>query len=127
QAHDTFYGISTDHTPERLALAEQALQAISRLKPDAGETHLARARHLYSAYRDYDGALTELEVVRGKLPNAPEIYYLTAAIARRRGAHEEGVRNFQRAVELDPRNFYTLQQLAISYNLLRRHPEQIAT
>ena len=26
-AHDTFYGISTDHTPERLALAEQALQA----------------------------------------------------------------------------------------------------
>jgi len=93
-AHDTFYGISTDHTPERLALAEQALQAVSRLKPDAGETHLARATHLYRAFRDYDGALDELEVVRGKLPNAPQIFELTAAIARRRGAHEEGVRKF---------------------------------
>jgi TolB-like protein/Tfp pilus assembly protein PilF len=126
-AHDTFYGISTDHTPERLALAEQALQAVSRLKPDAGETHLARAIHLYRAYRDYDGALAELEVVRGKLPNAPQIFELTAAIARRRGAHEEGVRNYQRALELDPRNFYTLQQLAISYNLLRRYSDCIAT
>jgi serine/threonine-protein kinase len=126
-AHDTFYGISTDHTPERLALAEQALQAVSRLKPDAGETHLARAGHLYRAYRDYDGALAELEVARTKLPNAPEIYELTAAIARRRGAHEEGVRNYQRAVELDPRNFFTLQQLAISYNLLRRYADCIAT
>jgi len=126
-AHDSFYGISTDHTPERLALAEQALQAVSRLRPDAGETHLARAEHLYRAYRDYDGALAELEVTRSKLPNAPEIFELTAAIARRRGAHEEGVRSYQRAMELDPRNFFTLQQLAISYNLLRRHSEQIAT
>ena len=127
KAHDTFYGITTDHTPERLALAEQALQAVSRLRPDAGETHLARAEHLYRAYRDYDGALAELEVARSKLPNAPEIFELTAAIARRRGAHEEGVRNYQRAMELDPRNFFTLQQLAISYDLLRRYPEQIAT
>ena len=127
KAHDTLYGITTDHTPERLAQAEQALQAVAQLKPDAGETHLVRAGHLYIAYRDYDGALAELEVVRSKLPNAPEIFELTAAIARRRGAYEEGVRNYQRAMELDPRNFFTLQQLAISYNLLRRYPEQIAT
>ena len=126
-AHDTFYGMSTDHSPERLRLAEQALQTVSRLRPDAGETHLARATHLYRAYRDYDGALAELEVVRGKLPNAPEIFELTASIARRRGAPEAGVLNYQRAVELDPRNFFTLQQLAISYGLLRRRPEQIAT
>ena len=126
-AHDTFYGLSTDHTPDRLALAEQALETISRLKPDDGETHLARATHLYRAYRDYDGALAELDVVRGKLPNAPEIYELTAAIARRRGAHEAGLQNYQRAVELDPRNFFTLQQLAISYNLLRRYADVIAT
>ena len=56
-----------------------------------------------------------------------EIFELTGNIARRRGAHEEGVRNLQRAMELDPRNFFTLQQLAISYKLLRRYPEQIAT
>ena len=37
------------------------------------------------------------------------------------------MRNLQRAVELDPRNFFTLQQLALSYKLLRRYSEEIAT
>jgi TolB-like protein/class 3 adenylate cyclase len=127
QAHDTFYTLAIDHTPQRLALAEKALEALSQLRPAAGETHLARANHYYSAYRDYDRALEELEVARGTMPNAPRIFELTGFMARRRGAHEDGIRNLQRAVELDPRNFFTLQQLAISYNLLRRYPEYIAT
>ena len=63
-AHDQLYPLDVDHTPERLALAEAAVQAAFRLRPDAGEAHLARADHLYFAYRDYDGALAELEVVR---------------------------------------------------------------
>ena len=50
-----------DHTPARLALAEAALQAATRLRPDAGETHLARAQYLYYGLRDYGGALAELE------------------------------------------------------------------
>jgi TolB-like protein/class 3 adenylate cyclase len=127
QAHDTFYTLAIDHTPERLALAEKALEALSRLQPNAGETHLARANHYYSAYRDYDRALAELEVARSTMPNSPRIFELTGFMARRRGAHEDGVRNLQRAVELDPRNFFTLQQLAISYELLRRFPDVIAT
>ena len=57
QAHDTFYTLAIDHTPQRLALAEKALEALSLLQPNAGETHLARANHYYSAYRDYDRAL----------------------------------------------------------------------
>ena len=90
--------------------------------------HTSRAPyHLYSAYRDYDGALAELEIVRGTMPNSPRIFELTGFIARRRGAHDEGLRNLQRAVELDPRNFFTLQQLALSYELLRRFADEIAT
>jgi len=125
-AHDTLYALGTDHTPARLALADKALRAASQLRPDAGETHLARANHLYLAYRDYDGALAKLEVVRGTMPNSPRVFELTGFIARRRGAHEEGLRNLERAVALDPRNFYTLQQLAISYELLRRFADEIA-
>ena len=30
-------------------------------------------------------------------------------------------------MELDPRNFFTLQQLALSYKFLRRYAEEIAT
>src|SRR6266404_5135252 len=126
RAHDTLYALF-EHTPEQRALAEAAIKAAFQLRPDAGEAHLARATHLYQAYRDYDAALAQLDVARGMMPNAPGIFELTGYIARRRGAHAEGVRNLQHAVELDPRNFSTLQQLALSYKTLRSFPEEIAT
>ena len=126
RAHDQLYALR-EHTPEQRALAEAAVNATFRLRPDAGEAHFARAFHLYQVYRDYDGALAELEVVRGTMPNAPGIFELTAYIARRRGALEQGARNLQQAAELDPRNFFTLQQLALSYKGLRRYDQEIAT
>jgi TolB-like protein/Flp pilus assembly protein TadD len=125
-AHDSLYGLR-DHTPEQRALAEAAVDAAFRLRPDAGDAHLARAQHLYSAYRDYGGALAELEIARRTLPNDPRIFQLTANIMRRQGKHDEGLRNYQRAVEVDPRNFYTLQQLALSYTVLRRYAEEAST
>jgi TolB-like protein/Tfp pilus assembly protein PilF len=125
--HETLYAVTgLDHTPARLALAEAALQAATRLRPDAGETHLARARYLYFGRRDYAGALTELENARRALPNDPSIFELTGYILRRRGQREEGLRNLQRAVELDPRNLYTLQQIALTYQWLGRYGESIA-
>src|SRR4030095_17251236 len=36
-AHGIAYSVYGDHTPGRLALAEAALQATTRLRPDAGE------------------------------------------------------------------------------------------
>src|SRR5438067_10000916 len=125
-AHENLYGVLGDHTPARLALAEAALQAATRLRPDAGETHLARAQFLYYGRRDYAGALAELERARRALPNDPRIFELIGYILRRRGQQEEGLRNLQRAVELDPRNFYTLQQIALSYEYLGRYAEAIA-
>src|SRR5438874_8929772 len=126
-AHESLYAVlATDHTPARLALAEAALQAATRLRPDAGETHLARAQYLYHGRRDYAGALAELESARQALPNDPRIFELTGYILRRRGQQEEGLRNLQRAVELDPRNFFTLQQIALSYQFLGRYGESIA-
>ena len=41
--HGRLYSLGFDHTASRLASAEAALQAAIRLRPDAGETHLARA------------------------------------------------------------------------------------
>src|SRR5438067_5280319 len=126
-AHEQLYAVTGfDHTPARLALAEAALQAAARLRPDAAETHLARANYLYYGSRDYAGALAELEIARRALPNDPRLFELTGYILRRRGQQEEGLRNLQRAVELDPRNFYTLQQIALSYQELRRYAESIA-
>jgi TolB-like protein/class 3 adenylate cyclase/Tfp pilus assembly protein PilF len=124
-AHERIYVSGVDHTAARLALAEAALQAATRLYPDAGETHVARAEYLYYGLRDYDGALAELESARRALPNDRRIFELTGYILRRRGQQEEGLRNLKRAVELDPRNFFILQQIANSYEHVQRFPEAI--
>ena len=79
-----------------------------------------------SALRDYAGALAELEVARRSLPNDPRIFELTGYILRRRGQQEEGLRNLEKSVELDPRKLLHLQQLALSYQNLRRYPEEAA-
>jgi TolB-like protein/Tfp pilus assembly protein PilF len=126
-AHENLYALrGSDHIPARLALAEAAVQAATRLRPDAAETHLARAQYLYYGLRDYAGALAELEIARRGLPNDPRLFEVTGYILRRRGQHEEGLQNLQRAVELDPRNFFTLQQIALSYQFLGRYADSIA-
>jgi tetratricopeptide (TPR) repeat protein len=91
-AHDELYFLGIDRTPARLALAEAAVEAAFRLRPDAGEAHLARAEHLYRAHFEYDEALAELEIARRTLPNDPHVFELTGYIARRRGHQEEGLR-----------------------------------
>jgi tetratricopeptide (TPR) repeat protein len=123
QTHDALYFFGYDRTAERLALAEAALKAAFRLQSDSGEAHLARAWNLYHGHLDYDGALAELEIARRTLPNNPRIFELTGNIRRRQGHWEESVQNFERALELDPRNAGLLQNMAGSYQGLRRYSE----
>jgi serine/threonine-protein kinase len=121
--HGYLYFLGIDHTPERLAATKAAVDAAVRLQPDAGEAHLARAELLYRGYLDYDGALAELALARKTLPNDPRVFELTGYIARRRGQAQEGLRNLQRAAELDPRNFFILQQIALSDFSVRRYAD----
>jgi len=121
--HDVLYFLGYDRTSARLALAEAAIQAAFRLRPDAGEAHLARAEIFYRGYLDYDNALTELEVARQTLPNDPRIFELMGLIQRRSGRWEESTRNLEHAVDLDPRNVFTLLAIADSYRDLRRYAE----
>ncbi|MGB9474851.1 MAG: winged helix-turn-helix domain-containing protein, partial [Candidatus Udaeobacter sp.] len=123
-AHGLLYFYGYDHTSARLALVEAAIGTASRLRPDAGETHLARAQNLYWGYLDYAGALAELEIARQSLPNDSQILELTGYIHRRQGRWDESIRNLERALELDPRNLDTLQQLALSYGDLARYAEE---
>jgi serine/threonine protein kinase/Tfp pilus assembly protein PilF len=126
--HDELYHLHVDRTPARLALAEAAVEAAFRLRPDAGEAHLARAGHFYRGYLDYDGALKELEIARQTLPNDARLFELKGYIERRRpdGNPEEALRNLERAIDLDPRNFLVLQQTALSYFFLGRYADQAA-
>src|SRR5205823_12397773 len=116
------YGV-LDHTPAHLAQAEAALQSAARLRPDAGETHLARARNLYWGRSDYDDALGELEIARQRLPGDNGVFSLKGYIERRQGRWDDSLRDLERAIALDPRNFLTLQQTARSYSMLHRYAE----
>jgi TolB-like protein/Tfp pilus assembly protein PilF len=122
--HDTLYSLGLDHTPARLALADTAVQAALRLRSDAGEAHLARAENLYRGHLDYDGALAELQVAGQTLPNDPEVSALKGYIQRRQGKQDEALRNLKRAIDVDPRNVFTLEQIAISCGYLRRYAEE---
>jgi TolB-like protein/Tfp pilus assembly protein PilF/predicted Ser/Thr protein kinase len=122
-AHDQLYFEGIDYTPARLAMAKDAIDSAFRLKPDSGEAHLAQAVHLYRGYRDYDGALAELEVARRTLPNQARIFRLMGIIQRRQGHWEDSRRNLERAAELDPRDLGTLDMLSADYARFRRYAE----
>jgi TolB-like protein/Tfp pilus assembly protein PilF len=125
EAHDGLYNNGFDHTSARLALADAAVEAASRLRPNAGETHLARARNIYQGYRDYNGALAELELARQTLPNDSRVFELAGYIQRRQpGRYEESTRTLERAIDLDPRNLQALQQIAaFNYRKLGRYAD----
>ena len=122
--HDRLYFLGANHTPARLALAEAAIREAFRLRPDAGEAHLARAQNLYRGYLDYDAALAELEVAAKSLPNDASVFELKGYIERRQGKQDEAIRSLERAIDLDPRNSFTLQQVALTYRDGRRFADQ---
>ena len=62
-AHDTFYAQGFDHTPQRLALGGEGSGGRVRSYGRMPAKRISRAPIIFiSAYRDYDGALAELEV-----------------------------------------------------------------
>jgi serine/threonine-protein kinase len=122
--HDQLYFFGFDHTPARLAAVEAAIHEAFRIRPNASEARLVRAWHLYNGYLDYDGALAELEVARPSLPNNASVFFLLGCIQRRQGRWEESTQNFERALELDPRNVNLLYNIADSCGFLRRYAEQ---
>ena len=125
RVHGLIYWQGHDHTPSRLEMANAAVQSALRLDPNAGEAHLALADYYYHGFRDYIRAETELAIAKQTLPNNSEIFEYTGYIQRRQGRWEEATRNLERALELDPRNFFLLQQMALIYEAQRRYADQI--
>jgi TolB-like protein/predicted Ser/Thr protein kinase len=124
--HDLLYCLGFDHTPARVALAEMAIQAAFRLRPNAGEAHLAHAAHLYRAKLDYQAAIAELEIARQTLPSDPRIFELKGYIEGSQGHSTQSIRSLEQAIDLDPRNVFILQQLGLTYGDLRRYADEKA-
>jgi serine/threonine protein kinase/cytochrome c-type biogenesis protein CcmH/NrfG len=119
EAHDELYFGKFDYTPSRLELAKSAIDSAFQLKPDSGEAHLALARHFYHGSLDYDHARHELAIAVRTLPNKAQIFEWSGFIDRRQNRWHDAVRNFEHAMELDPRNVKILIGATIIYEQMR--------
>jgi len=97
------------------ALAERALQ----LQPDLPEAHLAVGFSYYYGDNNYDSALREFEIAQHGLPNESEAYFAIGAIQRRQAKWAESTANLEKAVSLNPKDIFPLQNLAFNYQMLR--------
>jgi TolB-like protein/Tfp pilus assembly protein PilF/predicted Ser/Thr protein kinase len=112
-------------TPERLALAQSAIDSAFRLRPDSGEAHLALGCHLFLGYSDYDRARAELVLAQQTLPNNAQVYDLAGSMDRDQRRWADAIRNLERACELDPRNLPCLINLGSAYLWLHDYDQHI--
>jgi tetratricopeptide (TPR) repeat protein len=129
EAHDELYfqrsvAAFSAAAVSRLELANAAINSAFRLKPGSADAHLALATHLYRGYFDYDHARDELAIAARTMPNDARIFEWTGYIDRRQNRWHEAVRNFERAMELDPRNVKILTSTAVTYALMREYNKE---
>ena len=80
---------------------------------------MARGVSYYYGDNNYDAALKEFEIAQRGLPNESEIYLYIGAIQRRQGKWAESTANLEKAVSLNPKDAWALQNLSFNYQMLR--------
>jgi serine/threonine protein kinase/Flp pilus assembly protein TadD len=120
KAHDILYSDLLDHSPERIALGDAAVNEALRLRPDLPEAHLAAAFHRYACYQDFERARVQIAIAAQSLSNSPDLLELLAMIDQVQGQWEDATTRLEKAVGLDPRNPEILEMLADHYSNLRR-------
>ncbi|PYL29808.1 MAG: hypothetical protein DMF39_06565 [Verrucomicrobia bacterium] len=125
RANDLLFFFDLDPTPDRISLAEAAVNTALRLRPDSAEAHFAQADYYFRCLRDYDRAQEELAIARPGLPNSTPFFILSGYINRRRNHFADAERDFSTAFALDPRNPNAYNLLADTYVLQRRFPEAV--
>src|SRR5947199_9240235 len=125
RANSLLFFFDLDPPPDRISLAEAALNNALRLRPDSAEAHFARGDYYFRCLRDYDRAQEELAIARPGLPNSTPFFILSGYINRRRNHFADAERDFSTAFALDPRNPNAYNLLADTYVLERRFPEAI--
>jgi TolB-like protein len=120
KAHDLLYFDLVDHTPERRALGDAAIQEALRLRPDLPQAHFAAAFHYYACHQDLERARTHISIAAKFSPNDPDLLRVMSIIDQAQGQWEQATKALEKAVNLDPRNPELLESLADQYSNLRR-------
>ncbi|HET9418580.1 MAG TPA: hypothetical protein VFO30_04495 [Chthoniobacterales bacterium] len=110
---------SFENTAERRAKARSLAQRAIELQPQLPEAHLALGFVRYYVDNDFDAAAQEFEIAQRGLPNESEVYLALGAIQRRQGKWDQSNASLEKAVSLNPKDIWTLQNLAINYEMQR--------
>lgn len=113
------FDMSEERNRKARLLAEQALS----LDPNLPEAHIALGYCYYYGEGDYARALSEFEKAKDTLPNDSEALLALGAIQRRQGKWDESTSNLKRALEVNPKDMWVLQNLALNYVALRQFEE----
>ena len=108
-----------DRTPQRREKARTLAARALQLQPNLPEAHLALGYSHYYGDNNYDAALEEFEIAQRGLPNESDAYLAIGAIQRRQGKWAESTANIEKASNLNPKDPWSLQNLAQNYQVLR--------
>ncbi|MGA7275743.1 MAG: protein kinase [Candidatus Udaeobacter sp.] len=104
------------------AQADQVTLTALRLRPDRGETHLARANFCFVTFR-FSEARKELDIALRLLPNDAEATLLDARLDRHENRWDDALIKARRAAALDPHNEYIVVWTSESYRVVRRYQD----
>lgn len=114
-----YYDRSEDRHRQAFAAAARSLE----LQPDLVDGHLALGYCYYHCERNYERALVEFELGLQRQPNNAELLNAIAAVKRREGDLETAVRNFVKAMEVDPRSHRRPFDVGLTYGMMRKYQE----
>jgi TolB-like protein/Tfp pilus assembly protein PilF len=100
--------------------AKNALDQAQKLEPDSPETLLALGYYQQLVLGDYGAAKTTFKRVGELLPGSSDAPYALGRLARREGHWDEGIRYFEQALAMDPRNVELLSNATFTYTALRQ-------
>jgi serine/threonine-protein kinase len=110
-----------ENTPARREKARSLAERALLLQPDLPEAHLALGFCYYYGDQNYDAALREFEIARRGLPNDSGVYLAIGSIQRRQGKWAESTANLEKAVSLNPKDAWPLQNLTYNHLMVRNY------
>ena len=116
---ESWFVHSFEAGPARRDKARELAKRALELQPDLPEAHLAQGFVNYYVDNDFEAAAREFEIARQGLPNESEVYLSLGAIQRRQGKWQESNASLEKAVSLNPKDVWSMQNLAINYEVQR--------
>ncbi|MGA2564879.1 MAG: tetratricopeptide repeat protein, partial [Steroidobacteraceae bacterium] len=111
------------------ALREQAAVAAERavaLAPDSGDAHAVLGRVRFNVYLDFTGSAAEFDKALALAPGSAVVQRNAADYIAVLGHFEPALKAAQRAVDLDPQNFYSYLQQGNTFSSARQYGEALA-